>query len=162
MSIKTKERYDSHWFVCLTHPVRNCSHTCICVYMYHPFLDVLIRFHASDSIRYDAQIFVAVRTLSSRFVPVRQYAHVNVEWFSFMCEEAIRMLIFTTKPIIHHNNISVYCRPLTPHFYIVKVGLTGVYFFLNLSPKHSLNVYPQSNYIVCLNANIYKLLLFFI
>ena len=31
----------------------------------------LIPFHASDSIRYDAQIFVAVRTLSPRFVHVR-------------------------------------------------------------------------------------------
>ena len=40
----------------------------LCVY--HSFLEVLIRFHASNSIRYDAQIFVAVRTLSPRFVPV--------------------------------------------------------------------------------------------
>ena len=65
--MKTKERYDSHWFVCLTHPIRNCSHLCV----YHSFLDVLIRLLASDSIRYDAQIFVAVRILSPRFVPVR-------------------------------------------------------------------------------------------
>ena len=49
------------------HPVRNYSHVCV----YHSFMDILIRFHASDSIRYDAQIFVAVRTLSPRFVPVR-------------------------------------------------------------------------------------------
>ena len=67
MSMKTKERYDSHRFVCLTDPVRNCSHICV----YHSFHDVLIRFHASNSIRYDAQIFVAVRTLSPKFVTVR-------------------------------------------------------------------------------------------
>ena len=28
--------------------------------------------------------------------------------------------------------------PLTPHFYIVKLGFTGVYFFLNFAPKHRL------------------------
>ena len=65
--MKIKERYDSHWFVRLTHPVRNCSHVCV----YHSFVAVLIRFHAYDSTRYDAQIFVAVRTLSPRFVSVR-------------------------------------------------------------------------------------------
>ena len=47
-------------------------------------------------------------------------------------------------------------KPLTPHFYIVKVGFTGVYIFLklpknincgsSLEPPHwgSSNVYPQS------------------
>ena len=26
--------------------------------------------------------------------------------------------------------------PLTPHFYIVKLGFTGVYYFLSLAHKH--------------------------
>ena len=39
--------------------------------LYHSFLDVLIRFHASTSIRYNARTFVIVRVLSPRFVPVR-------------------------------------------------------------------------------------------
>ena len=55
------------WFVCLSYPARNCSHVCV----YHSFLDVLIRFHASNSIRYNAKIFVTVRTLLPRFVFVR-------------------------------------------------------------------------------------------
>ena len=29
----------------------------------------------------------------------------------------------------HHDNRSVYCIPLTPHFYIEKLGFTGVYIF---------------------------------
>ena len=29
-------------------------------------------------------------------------------------------------------------QPLTPHFYIVKLGFTGVYFFLIFAPKHRL------------------------
>ena len=36
----------------------------VIVRMYHSFLDVLFRFHASVSIRYDAQIFATVRKLS--------------------------------------------------------------------------------------------------
>ena len=27
----------------------------------------------------------------------------------------------------HHENMSVYCLPLTPHFNIGKLGFTGVY-----------------------------------
>ena len=49
------------------YPVRNYSHVCA----YYSFLDVLICFHASNSIRNDAQIFVTVRKLSLRFVIVR-------------------------------------------------------------------------------------------
>ena len=68
VSMKTVERYDSYRFVCLSYPVRNCSHVCV----YHLFPDVLILcFHASNSILYNAQIFVAVLTLSPRFVPGR-------------------------------------------------------------------------------------------
>ena len=31
-----------------------------------------------------------------------------------------------------HANMSVYCIPLTPNFYIVKLGFTGVYIIFSL------------------------------
>ena len=39
-----------------------------------------------------------------------------------------------------HITITSPCNehPLTPHFYIVKLGFTGVYFFLIFVPKHRL------------------------
>ena len=35
-------------------------------------------------------------------------------------------------------------HPLTPHFYIVKLGFTGVFFFLIFAPKHRLWVHVRT------------------
>ena len=52
-----QERYDSYGCACLRHPIRNGSHACV----YHSHLLIIIRFHASDSIRCDAEMFATVR-----------------------------------------------------------------------------------------------------
>ena len=39
---------------------------------------------------------------------------------------------------IHHGNLSMYWTPSPPHFYIVKLGFTGVNFFLIFALKHKL------------------------
>ena len=31
------------------------------------------------------------------------------------------------NPVKHHQNMPIYVDPLQPHFYIVKLGFTGVY-----------------------------------
>ena len=43
-------------------------------------------------------------------------------------------------PLIFHitKTSPYYEHPLTPHFYIVNLGFTGVYFFLIFAPKHRL------------------------
>ena len=41
--------------------------------------------------------------------------------------------------VIHHENRPIYFDPLKPHFYIVKLGFTGVYIiFLIFAQKHRL------------------------
>ena len=70
----------------------------------------------------------------------------------------------------HHDNMSVKCRPLIPHFYIVKLGSIRVYLFFlflfqNIDCGYLLeppqqggsNVYPQSMF--C--ANMLKISNFF-
>ena len=40
-------------------------------------------------------------------------------------------------------------HPLTPHFYIVKLGFTGVYIFLIFAPKHRLWVHVTEAVLTC-------------
>ena len=49
----------------------------------------------------------------------------------------------------HHATMSVDCRPLTPHFYIEKLGLTGVihyflFFALNIDCGYLLKRFIQA------------------
>ena len=66
--------------------------------------------------------------------------------------------------IVHTNFIRITCPcdlyPLTPNFYIVKMGFTGVHFFLIFALKHrgGSNVYPRSMF----GAKIRKISQFFI
>ena len=50
--------------------------------------------------------------------------------------------------------MSVKCIPLTPHFYIVKRGFTGVYIFLIFALKHRLRVPVRTAW--CLHSFILK------
>ena len=45
---------------------------------------------------------------------------------------------FCNKKRIHQDNMSVCFIPLTPHFYKVKLGFTGVFIFLIFALKHRL------------------------
>ena len=46
--------------------------------------------------------------------------------------------------------------PLTPHFYIVKLGFTGVYFFLIFAPKHRLWVLVTEAVLTCTHNQCFE------
>ena len=56
----------------------------------------------------------------------------------YLCN--LRYLYYTSGQGMHMLHETCPCNehPLTPHFYIVKLGFTGVYFFLIFAPKHRL------------------------
>ena len=48
--------------------------------------------------------------------------------------------LLNDNSIAHQNNTPVKSIPLTPKFYTVKLGLTGIYIFLIFALKHRLQV----------------------
>ena len=82
-----------------------------------------------------------------------------------------RLIINVYGPRIHHETYLYNFDPLKPHFYIVKLGFTGVYIILLISAQYidcgyslepprrgGSNEYPQSMFW----AEIWKVLEFFI
>ena len=54
---------------------------------------------------------------------MKQYFNEAMEWkIAFLSKSY-------AKRVVHHENKSVKEHPLTPHFYIVKLGFTGVNIF---------------------------------
>ena len=70
-----------------------------------------------------------LRTLQAKS-KVQTYVLNKLLYAYDMAGNAKTEIITKTSPCNEH--------PLTPHFYIVKLGFTGVYFFLMFAPKHRL------------------------
>ena len=50
-------------------------------------------------------------------------------WCSRNATAELMTYFFFRYDARHHANMSVLCKPLKPHFYIVDLGFTGVYIF---------------------------------
>ena len=125
--------------------------------------------------------YIITRNRSSSFclvvlmlfnVPVSSYGHVIMVASDFEGLQLDSDMNGTNRPAIQHHpskqqSIMLTCPcivyPLMPHFYIVKLGFTGVYIFLIFALKHRLWVLVRTDEAVlpctnnlCFRAKIRK------
>ena len=81
------------------------------------------------------------------YIPFCRFCHALAHILCVTWQSNILMSRNVRKHI-HHENMPIYFDPLKPHFYIVKLGFTGVYiiFLIFAQNRGGSNEYPQSKF----------------